>query len=983
MHRPLFLLLLLSFVRTSIANNAVWNCQQDKDSKEWSCVGEKNQRGATAEKKPSNQPAAVAADQSDLPEPEPRTPAPLPETVQAVKPTVSEPTEAAQPTVTVSDPGTKPILSATRKDSPKKVEAKDSSRSQGWTCKATEQDTDWNCNLVGAEPKGEARIVESDDHRFSLLDPAFDYKQEQVFNTLKSQLKYDPWANCTIQMSAPPAYVPGRHLREVSPLEVTSDYSEVFDNEISRYTGNVEITRADQRSFSNAATYDTVSETLDLQGDVYYSEDELALYSNTATLELASDQAKLRNVMFISPSTPLRGRATAVYRDNKYLSRYKEVSYTSCPPNNQDWVVHASDLKLNDQTGKGAAKNAWLEFKGLPVFYSPYLSFPMDERRLSGFLAPSFGSTQQGGFDFTVPYYWNIAPNYDATLKPRYLTDRGIMLGGEFRLLTKYSNSIASLEYMPNDSVRDTSRFLGSFKNTSQFTPTISSNLDLNYVSDNQYFAELGNALSFPNFSFVRSTADLSYNDKGISLVGRMVNYQTIDESLTGYRRPYLRLPEIDLDLNHAFDFMPLNTMLDSGFVNFQHDSIVNAQRFNIKPSVSFPLKSEAAYLTPKISVQHTNYQLNNQGNSVYQLSSNPTIVNSFPDTITRTLPIVSLDSGVFFEKELDSSFSSLKHTLEPRLFYLYIPKDDQDNIPLFDTSRYDFWYANMFRENRFSGSDRIQDANQLTAALTSRLVDPGTGKERLKLSVGEIFYFQDREVTAPMLINYLPGWLNLESTNGYLTSPAETSTLSPLVAELSSEFSDHWSAETGIQWDPDSNDIVRGKAVLHFINESEQIFNIGFLYRKDPFIKNTLVHNLGFLRSPTVNPSQVDPLTLLDDERILRSNDIIQSDVSFRWPLINNWFAVGRWQYSWLYNQTQETFLGLEKENCCWRFRVIGRRYVNNVNVTNFSAANSPEASSQDGIFFQIELKGLTGIGAKLDRFFEESIYGYRKPEK
>ncbi|MGZ8194127.1 MAG: LPS assembly protein LptD [Methylosarcina sp.] len=245
------------------------------------------------------------------------------------------------------------------------------------------------------------------------------------------------------------------------------------------------------------------------------------------------------------------------------------------------------------------------------------------------------------------------------------------------------------------------------------------------------------------------------------------------------------------------------------------------------------------------------------------------------------------------------------------------------------------------------------------------------------------MFYFQDREVTAPLLINGLPGWLNLESTNGYLASPAETSTLSPLVAEISSEFADHWSAETGIQWDPDTNEIVRGKAVLHFINEPEQIFNIGFLYRKDPFIKTTLEHNLQFLRSPTVNPAQLDPLTLLEDERIIKSNDIIQSDVSFRWPLINNWFAVGRWQYSWLYNQTQETFLGLEKENCCWRFRVIGRRYVNNVNITNFSAADSPDATSQTGIFFQLELKGLTGIGEKLDKFFEESIYGYRKPAK
>ncbi|MGR9087335.1 MAG: LPS-assembly protein LptD, partial [Gammaproteobacteria bacterium] len=798
--------------------------------------------------------------------------------------------------------------------------------------------------------------------------------------------KYDPWKNCTIQISAPPDYIPGKHLRDTSPLDVKSDYSEIFDNEISSYSGNVEITRSDQRSLSHAATYDTVSETLDLHGDVYYSEDELALYSNSATLKLASDQARLRNVMFITPTTPLRGRAKTIYRDSKYLSRYKDVAYTSCPPNNQDWVVHASDLKLNDSTGKGAAKNAWLEFKGLPVFYSPYLSFPIDDRRLSGFLAPSFGNTQQSGFDFSLPYYWNIAPNYDATFRPRYLSDRGLLLGGNFRLLTKYSNSIARLEYMPNDSQRDRSRFLGSIRNNSHFTPKLSSNLDLNYVSDKEYFGELGNALSFPNFSFVKSSADLSYIDKEVSVIGRVINYQTIDKALTEFRQPYRKLPQINAGLNHTFEIMPVNTALNGEYVNFQHDSIVDAQRFNIKPHVSFPVKTDAAFITPKISVQYTDYQLSNKNNSVYQLSD-PNFVTPFSNSVSRTLPIASLNSGLFLEKDLDLAQSTFKHTLEPKLFYLYIPRKDQNDIPLFDTSRYDFWYNSLFRENRFSGSDRIQDANQLSAALTSRLIDPKSGRELLKLDIGEIFYFQDREVTAPLRILNLPGWINLESTNGYLASPPETGSLSPLVAELSSEFSDHWSFETGVQWDPHTNDIVRGKAVLHFINEPGKIFNVGFLYRKNPFIRETIEHNLEFLSRPEINPFQIDPATLLSDERIVRNSDIIQSDVSMRWPLFENWYAVGRWQYSWLYNKTQEAFLGFEKENCCWRFRVIGRRYVNNINTTNINNAvlNSQfaDATSQTGIFFQLELKGLTGIGEKLDKFFEQSIYGYRKPSK
>jgi len=678
----------------------------------------------------------------------------------------------------------------------------------------------------------------------------------------------------------------------------------------------------------------------------------------------------LRNVQFINPSAPLRGRAAAAYRESKSLSRYKDVAYTTCPPGNTDWVVHASDLKVNDATGKGAAKNAWVEFKGTPIFYSPYLSFPVDNRRLSGFLAPSYGNTQLGGFHATVPYYWNIAPNYDATFKPRYYTKRGLMLAGDFRLLTPYSNSKLGLEVVPNDQERHISRFLGSFKNNSQFGQYISSNLDLNYVSDKEYFGELGNALSFPNFSHIKSTADLGYRDrsKGISLVGRLENYQTIDKTLTGHKRPYRRLPQINLDLNHAFDFMPLNAALDGEYVYFQHQNLVNGQRLNIKPSISSPLHNEWGFLTPKVSLQHTDYQLSEKS------STDPNNVpKNWPGAVTRTLPIFSMDSGMTFERDLGSAGSSLKHTIEPRLFYLYIPKKDQTNIPLFDTSNYDLWFSNLFRENRFSGTDRVQDANQITAALTTRLLDPESGRERLKFNIGQIFYFQDREVTAPIRIRNLPDFVTVPE-EGFETPP-ETDSVSPLIAELSSEFTEHWSGETGIQWNPQTNDIVRGKAVLHFVDESERILNLGFHYRRTDLVERTLIANQNIWQQSAAD-NNYNPLT---DPAVLHSNDLVQSDVSFRWPLLDNWYAIGRWQYSWLYNNTQETFIGVEKENCCWRFRLIGRRYINNINTVNSANTQLAEGTSQSGVFFQVEFKGLTGLGERLDTFLEQSIFGYQ----
>ncbi len=993
----LYLVYFLSlFAPISFANEANWNCQQDKASKKWDCVGsaeapvqpsktvpesqgkqpldQSNNLSKTGESALPNAPAApvtvsapkvtdisrtnnqpIEIDAKDSDVEQPATVPNLIESRQSKSPVISEAPAVAPASQKPVPADTKPTVSGDIKQ-------------RGWNCDTKGADGNWNCQLVGTDPKGEARVVEAEEQGIGLFDPAFNNKEEQVFNTLRDRFKTNPWGNCSIQLGTQKYYLPDKSQRDAANLDMDSNYSEIYDNQIGNYQGNVEMKRADQRASSNSANYDTVSENLDLHGNVFYSEDELAVFTDTATLKLASDEARLRDTLFISPTTPIRGKASAVYRDSKSLSRYKEAAYTTCEPGNQDWVVHATDLKLNKKDGQGAAKNAWVEFKGVPVFYSPYLSFPTDDRRKSGFLAPSFGNTQKGGFNLSVPFYWNIAPNYDATLRPRYYTKRGVMLAGDFRYLSEKSKGLVSAEYMPSDSIENKPRYLATIKNNTQFTPNIRSNVDLNIVSDKKYFSELGNALSFPNFSHVRSYADASYVDQGIALTGIVESYQTIDQTLTGRLRPYRRLPQLNLNLDHTFESVPATTELESEYVYFQHDdsSLPDGHRFNIKPSVSFPLQTASAYVTPKFSLQHTQYLLNNQKPGV-------------GDSIGRTLPIASIDSGLFFEKDLNFAGNSFLHTLEPRLFYLYIPRVNQRDIPIFDSALYDFWYSTMFRENRFSGTDRIQDANQLTAALTSRLVDPKTGLEKLKLSVGEIFYFQDREVTAPVV----------RVGKKFLESPVQTSSYSPLVAELSSQINEHVSVETGVQWDPNTNDIVRGKAVLHLVNNPGELVNIGYSYRKNTLIKDVLDSKSDAqIREELGITTDADFKKFTNDRtRLNRSNDIILTDASFRWPIYDDWFAVGRWQYSLLYNSTQEAFLGFEKENCCWRFRVIGRRYTNNINNVNansdISLATVP-GTSQTGIFFQIELKGLTGIGnaGDIGDFFTQSIYGYRKPE-
>ena len=780
----------------------------------------------------------------------------------------------------------------------------------GWTCSSAEEDDTWNCSLIGADPKGKAKIVDGAEYSSGLFASAFDFQQEQIFETLHSQLKYDPWENCTSSVRSEHQYVPGKDLRSTVPMDVTADYSEVFDKEITSFFGNVEIIRADQKVLSDMASYNTVSETMDAQGHVFYSEDELSLYSDTALLNLGTDEARLRNALFISPSGPLRGRAEVVYRDSKDLSRYKEVAFTSCPPSNQDWVIHADRLKMNKKTGKASAKHAWLEFKGLPVLYTPYISFPLDDRRLSGFLTPSWGSSDDNGFDMSVPYYWNIAPNYDLTIKPRYLSKRGGMIGSDFRYLTKMTEGSIGVEVLPYDRRRKEVRYAGTFKSHSRFTPRLTANTDLTYVSDDDFLDELKTTLGVSYDSFIKSSADINYNREGVAFATRIQSYRTIDDNIADEDKPYSKLPQVTLNLNHSFEQWPVDLGMENEFVNFYRSGGPSGLRFNTKPSVAFPIETAGSFIKPKVSLQYTQYDLSDQplGRS---------------ESISRVLPIFSTDSGLIFEKDLKFGDSKYIHTIEPRLFYLYIPKTDQEDIPDFDTALFDFSFNSLFRENRFSGTDKVQDANQLTAAMSTRLLDSENGQERLKLSLGQIFYFRDREVT-------LQG------------DPEETNSLSNLVAALSGQITDHVSFSSGMQWNYDLSEITRGQAEIRYRDRPERLINLGYRYRKDDLTADVEIH---------------------------------QADASIRWPIYDNWYGVARWQYSFRFSATKDSFLGLEKESCCWRFRVLWRRFTDTLDETD-------GVDLEQGIFIQLELKGLSSFGDKLDEFLEKNLKGYQRSD-
>nr|BAL54086.1 organic solvent tolerance protein [uncultured Gammaproteobacteria bacterium] len=772
---------------------------------------------------------------------------------------------------------------------------------EGWTCTPDPTQASWRCKLIGPDPQGKPRLVEAHKRAWFERPQVFSPENEQDFFRLVQLLPEDPWrAYCQGQkIKAQP--VPSR---AGLPLNLEADYSQSLGEGLTFFSGNVKIERGPQKLAADALTYDTDLHILNAFGNVIYEDAGYLFVSDSVWLDLEQDQARLTHPRFILANTPARGSAARSRFESEQLSRHQQVVYTTCPIGSEDWLLHAKDLKINRASGLASGHHVWLEFMHLPVFYTPYFSHPIDDRRITGFLSPSLGRSSTRGFDVTLPFYLNLAPNYDLTLIPRVMAQRGFMAGMEFRYLLPNSKGHLAGEILPHDSQRGTTRGQASFFNQTQIDPYWSALADLNYVSDSHYLNELGNNLSLANRRQVHSEARTEYRRDNWYLLGRLENWQTVDPTIPDASKPYRRLPQLFFAIDQGLAPWALGHF-DSEFVYFQQDKRVDAQRLHLRPSLSFPWRTAASFLVPKLSFDYTQYFL--QGATFGQDSQ-----------ISRALPLASVDAGLFLEKDWQGFFQ----TLEPRVFYLYIPRKRQDDIPVFDSALFDFNFNQLFRENRFAGYDRITDANQLSLALTSRLLEE-SGEERLRASVGQIYYFKDRRVT-------LPG------------QAVETEHWSNSVAEVNWLPADKLSVLSAVQWNPNRKDLDRGEVLLGYKDTDDRIANFGYRFRRFAPLLPGVPFNLAG-----------DQLKILDG--------------SFRWLVYPGLHAIGRWQYSLRDDITLDSLLGVEIESCCWRLRLIGRRFIRDVNRTEDTA-----------VFAQLELKGLVSLGKDVDQFLERTVRGY-----
>ncbi|MGH8247493.1 MAG: LPS-assembly protein LptD [Gammaproteobacteria bacterium] len=731
----------------------------------------------------------------------------------------------------------------------------------------------------------------------------------------------------------PTVEVPSRPAAE-EPLEpgdvhVLADEADRVEGGISHLAGNVQITRDTQTVRADAVDYDEASDSAELRGEVQYWDETVYLRGRGANLEFDHGTGTLQAAEYQLLRNRGRGSGDELYLDIGTETRGKNVDYTTCEPeaeghdiSSNAWRISAREITLNHDTERGSATHVVLRIKDVPVFYTPYLTFPLSKKRKSGFLVPGLGSTNDYGFEIRTPYYLNIAPQMDATLTPRILTDSGVMAMGEYRYLFSHGGGQLGVEYLPGDNkFDDKDRNLVAFIHDQTFADTGRLFMTYNRVSDKQYFEDFGNQIAVTSTRYLERRADLSYRGSWWRTLARVHDFQAVDDSLDPVSLPYAKLPQIRLDMVPLRGRNRLNVgmLSEAAYFDRGEDDLfadeVNGFRYDLYPYVSYPFSTRSTFLTPRIGVRFTQYDLEDSG--------------PFKKTPSRILPIVSVDSGAFLEREFVLTDTDYVQTLEPRLYYLYVPDDDQSDLPVFETSIYNLSYASLFREDRFSSADRVGDANQFTLAFTSRLINRSNGSELGYVRVGQSYLLSDQDVIRQRL-----------TPDGGIVSDGRTTddTLGPVIGEFGLNLPRDWNLRGELHWEP--NDNITEKMVFRaqYRPDDRRVLNLSYRVRRAPS-----------------GELQRNPV------------DIEQTDVSFHWPLGPQWAVIGRWNYAVPESKSLELFGGIEYESCCWGIRAVARRFLSDL-----------DGDYSTGVFLQIELKGLAGIGAKTGDFLHQRIPGY-----
>lgn len=826
-----------------------------------------------------------------------------------------------------------------------------------------------------------------------------------------SHLDWVPRENLTpAQLAETGPYCAGAYVEPIRPgMDDTTPKSEAptflgakasryeAEQQVATLAGDVVMRQGSMQIEADEASLHQAENRGELNGNVKLRDNGSLVVGDHAEVQLDTGEAQVDNAEYVIHKSRIRGSALYAKRAENAIVRLKDGTYTTCEPSSNAWQLKGNNITLNPATGFGTATNATLRVKNIPVFYTPYIYFPIDDRRQSGFLPPTLGTSTDTGFFMVTPYYFNLAPNYDATLYPRYMTKRGLLMEGEFRYLTEGSEGQFGGAYLNDEederklmSDYEKKRWMINWQHKGGLDERLMSEVDYTDISDPYYFQDLEtDQIGVESKDYINQQGALTY--RGDTYTARL-NLQAYKLATITNITPYDRLPQITF--NGALPYNPggLSFGYETEFVKFDRDlrtgnfvdengvaspwydtnvaglARANGERMNLAPVMSLPMEATYGFFKPSIKYMYTRYDLSLDSTGKQQIvsgqqaaaaSGTDYILGDFSSTQDRAVPIFSVDSGLYFDRDTQWFGKNYRQTLEPRLYYLYVPEKNQEDIPVFDTGEYTFSYASLFRDNRFSSTDRIGDENKLSLGVTNRWLEEN-GFERQRLSVGQALYFKDREVQLPGIDPKI-----LDSAK---------SDVSPYALEYLYRYNRDWRFTSDFNWDPDSRTTRSGSAMFHYQPEDDvnKVVNLGYRYRND------LVRYDQTTGRWTVGGG--DYGTPGTPGYVKDYYKIQQHDFSVMWPIVPQWTAISRWQYDYNRNRTLEAFGGFEYDNCCWKLRLINRYWID---YDEFSQ-DAPENEKGDhGIFLQIVLKGLGGVvGNKVESFLDQGIQGYRQRE-
>jgi LPS-assembly protein len=771
------------------------------------------------------------------------------------------------------------------------------------------------------------------------------------------------------------------HLAKNNLVQITNTGPVLFaPHGTSVLQGNVTATQLGQEVIANKAYIYRDPKTnklmaIDLIGNVHLREPDTLVLAQKARIDYAKSSQSLQDIIYrtaiysnphAKPATPSNdtlqlphkvtqlsawGEASEFSKTKPHVFEFKEATYSTCPPEANVWEIKAKHIILDKNTGRGTATHARLYIKKTLVFYAPYLNFAIDDRRQTGFLRPTFGSSGKLGPYVSAPFYWNIAPNYDDTLTPLFAGKRGWQYTNLFRYLTpstigRFDISVApndkafshfqtksqeTYKNNPSDTVQANLRRLQndgsargaiSWQNNTQLNAHWGSSVDYNYVSDDYFLRDYRTDISEVTQNQLLQTGNVAYKGQNWNFMTRILQYQTLNpvDEVYPFQTQYSRLPQFVIEGDYPDQALGLDYFVMSDLTHFtiretpgESQILPIGNRLHAQPGVSLPMNWPYLFITPRVQLAMTEYDLGHP------------FVNG-QTSIYRSIPIFDLGSGLYFDRNVSLFGHHLQQTLEPQAYYTYVPYRNQTNIPNFDTTLNTLTYDQLFTYNRFSGLDRFGDANQLAVGLTSRFLDPVSSTERIRLGLGQIFYFSKRRVTLCTADAVDCPGPNIEGDNKFPRSP-----LSGMVSYL---LSPGWTLNGNAIWNSELNEMDNQSIALTYSPQINHVINLGY----------TFVRQGDATLSPNLNSPD---------------NNLKQADIGFTWPIFTNWSAIGHITKSINRDYFQRVVFGLQYDSCCWAVRAIAGRTFVNIVSTNLSPQFTRE------FYIQFALRGLGNFGA------------------